>query len=1570
MLTRSTMRGGNQRRGVILMVVLSMLTLFIILGLAFVLYSDAEATSARIYRESQTYTRAGSDSDRSSSDASAAWNMFLGQLIYDLDDSPNSPGVSSNVLSGLRGHSLARTMYGWNDGANSLNDKPYCGTGRLNETISFPTGPSVGGQRAVNYTYFPSDGGLRDPGRGGPNPSNNSWVGYRTDPTQARCNLVGDVNVPYTYPDHNNLFLAMLDPTTGQVLTPSYYRYWLMNGAGQVALSNKGSAYYTQPTGKYYLLRPRPQEVDPTGTNGFPYPSDPKGDVKNLDWAPGGMDSIWIDINAPVVTLPDGTKYKMLVAPLVLDMDGRVNLNVAGNLLSWTTNAGLKSYIHGSNQGWGPWEVNLSTVLNLNTASTEWTNVLLGNDQTIGTRGNSSPTTSSLALGRYGFSGTPQQGVFSIGGTPVRIYFPMDYNAIHDSGQKGFPALSSQWQNPSTVAGANAQPFQNFPYFDPTSYGNAVPNETTAPNPTPPAYYNPLRPVNGNNAFTYNDLASLLRTMNIGGENASSRVLDLVPNNLRGTMYSPFDLQAFTRRGRVTTHSFDLDRAGVVPYIYDLGVNAERYKFTGTGTVNGNAVANGNVPGNYPQVGTGIQLSAPRLSARNTATLTNSEFDPTTWQSIYGAIMRVDLGRKLTNYPGLGKNNQFDPTNAQFQQAVQDRQKLAQDIFNAMCNYDGTGNNSGVMGSVPISQLGTTYKAGSPEYQAVRYLAQLAVNIVDFVDYDDYITPFNWLPSNTAEFVFGTEMPRVVINEYYSQWDNDYNDLLKTVPAPPYKANSIYRVNNWVELYAPFPPDPNTNLTTWDNQGTVLLFNGPNQGNNGNGNGYAIYRVRLCPGPNVSIRNATNTRGSPDNFVANGYPSGATNVNAWGATATTQQIVTGWNGTKPPYYNPPSPPANSAQGFYVLGPSVPGNPGGNPYPPLVKGGGFGLGSSNPHLPVTHRVPGMSYTLPFPTVDKNGNNLYDPTAVPNKAGGPDYRPSVLLQRLANPYLPPQPTYNAATPWTYNPYITVDYVSQVVTGDCRRYNPLPVLPTPTPVSLGLKSYGRRQPYAAAVPLAGAKAVGSQWMAQAPKPPQPANQPGNTFFGQNAVEVFANAPPPSAATGGQTLQIPFDVQYHPDRPLASIADLLSVSGFKPHEFTQQFVDVNGTKFAHRAPWSDQTSRLIRLWDFLTIGGRMSGFAAGGRIPGKININAIWDQTVFQALCDSQTTATNQGANLFSQTDVNNIWTSLLANRSQDTDNTTGSNMPGPNSVPFWSLGMGYTTNYDMITANFTAPTTAPQQIYRDINYSFLRPRVLGTNQPPVSPAVPPATMPPNQPDLGAGQLRLLEPSGATLPGAESNARFELMSKILGNVTTRSNVYGVWLTVGFFQVVKDAAPPPNAAPAQLGPEYVWPSSQGPIRHKYFAIIDRSQLQVWPTYDPQTAVALFRSNTAITVPDNTKTPPTTWSTPPSITFQDKSGNATTTVTNPYNQRTWTLQAGAVLTYEPNTDNEETVVVYNNGAGGFQATFWKNHAKGVAVISRGNPGPWPLYDPKNNPNVIPYDPTIDPYVVPFTAKIN
>src|SRR5579871_2358512 len=90
----------NERRAVILMVVLSLLTLFALVGITFVLYADAEAAAARVSREAETAQRADVPPEQ-------ALAYFLGQFIYGVNDD------SAGVGSALRGHELSRTMYGY-----------------------------------------------------------------------------------------------------------------------------------------------------------------------------------------------------------------------------------------------------------------------------------------------------------------------------------------------------------------------------------------------------------------------------------------------------------------------------------------------------------------------------------------------------------------------------------------------------------------------------------------------------------------------------------------------------------------------------------------------------------------------------------------------------------------------------------------------------------------------------------------------------------------------------------------------------------------------------------------------------------------------------------------------------------------------------------------------------------------------------------------------------------------------------------------------------------------------------------------------------------------------------------------------------------------------------------------------------------------------------------------------------------------------------------------------------------------------------------------------------------------
>src|SRR5207244_4528792 len=136
---------------------------------------------------------------------------------------------------------------------------------------------------------------------------------------------------------------------------------------------------------------------DPAEPELFPYPEDEGGDVKNLVGSPGLLylaqgkprlannDSLWLDLDFPVLVGPDGRKFKALFAPLILDLDNRVNLNVHGNL------RGTARADHASNQGWGAWEVSLKPVLDA--SPPEWQSLF---------------QTSTGPTGRYGRDNHPQ----------------------------------------------------------------------------------------------------------------------------------------------------------------------------------------------------------------------------------------------------------------------------------------------------------------------------------------------------------------------------------------------------------------------------------------------------------------------------------------------------------------------------------------------------------------------------------------------------------------------------------------------------------------------------------------------------------------------------------------------------------------------------------------------------------------------------------------------------------------------------------------------------------------------------------------------------------------------------------------------------------------------------------------------------------------------------------------------------------------------------------------------------------------------------------------------------------
>ena len=218
----------------------------------------------------------------------------------------------------------------------------------------------------------------------------------------------------------------------------------------------------------------------------------------------------------------------------------------------------------------------------------------------------------------------------------------------------------------------------------------------------------------------------------------------------------------------MTTASNDLDRVGLSPWIFN---SASNYAMVQPPAVNGNFP-----PAAQPSVSSIPFPSAYQRTAQLASSTNVNDFDPLTWKARQAALGSVDLNRPLADYridPTQPYEAPGNVTHNSAARAIADRQCLAKDIFDRLCWAAGT-STAGV-------------QPDTPAFNALRYLAQLAVNVVDFIDNDDYITAFVWNPLdstdplNVANFksanlpncvVFGTELPRLVLNEALVRVEN------------------------------------------------------------------------------------------------------------------------------------------------------------------------------------------------------------------------------------------------------------------------------------------------------------------------------------------------------------------------------------------------------------------------------------------------------------------------------------------------------------------------------------------------------------------------------------------------------------------------------------------------------------------------------------------------------------------------------------------------------------------------------------------------------------------------------
>ncbi len=1817
----------SERRAVILMVVLSLLTLFALVGVTFVLYADAEATAARVAREAQTFQVADVNPE-------VALSFFLNQLIYDVPDTVAGGG------SGLRGHSLGRTMYGLNyvvPPGPSLNLVPFNGVGRVHNPspVTYPVTPltnvpsnwgtQLDDYALVNYTWFSGDGFVRDPER----------VGVRNQAQltgNQQPNPYVGCNAPYTYPDLNSFFLAAMR-ADGTVLTPSYHRPWLFQvvGGKPYAFNDMTNPNWTNPQGKYLTPRPRPAE-HPL----FPQPGDATGDVKNLPWAPGGNDSIWVDLGAPVMTAPDGTQYKMMFAPLIIDLDGRVNLNTAGNLQAYiaamaassavgvTSNAlawQAASTAHVSNQGWGPWEVNLSKVLwgdqvlmpypqTSPPTPPEWMRLFTGMSYTLmqqppnsvpvsvqpgvvppwpmpggnltawllpGIRGRYLETTVPPAPppplnGIPLYPGSPPQvtpnaaglvylnGNGAVNGTYAHYYAQEDFNALNEAA--GGAAPSSR----PLLPGSPAMPVWSDPLANPPTglfptFQKGFANGTAVEGTNHPLLYNvfqsPLSTSLTTRLFTAADMEALLRPsasvsgpVNANGSAENSDLMRLCPANFpAGAFLSglPANLKQLALRYRnlVTTQSWDIGSPGVIPYWWS-GMT--------TGYMAGNATnallapyaaqpaqglslgfppltpptsASGNVPGTNPIFSEFGNLPVSLAPDWRAISANSFQYFLTTNTNPAGYVTpgaRIRLNRPLPPYPHMGAlvtppyNSQtagappspygqgYNFGNAgilnQYNAAVWARQALANDIYRRLVATAGLPLVANPAAPTPL------------ELAPRRWLAQLAVNIVDYIDEDDIMTSFNFYSAadinpanpaavtpaqlgvtqglddnilnnnantyatgaNPAYWVFGTELPKVVLNEAVAEAQNP--DPTTTVASDSVKI--------WVELFNTMTAQTaatGANTQPQDGYRVPLYITPPA----GTPTGWSPYIITIAqstgvpdqglmpnllsyPGSGALLPDQScNVLGKANNLGygpawTNPPPAGyglpySTTLQEFANAANVQQM-----GGGAPNPNPNSPGVSvgidpsgigGLSPYFLIGPGP--TPIANPYLEAFAPLNNGVGVPN-NTPVL-RTPSLAY---------------NPTWW-NNARGNDERTtglSLLLRRLANPFLPPQPDPKLAN---YNPYVTVDYMANV-----------PIQSQKAIKNNNTENYssrGKNQPFSGLTLFKTGATSAADGNLQLINPVYPANMQSPPGSSPVALQYGPNAYQASNGNGSFVLNtfgkpnspMPdsghYDWLVHLDRAPISPMELLHVSAWPPYMLTQRFVTNNaaatnpgsdnvatpasGTTtapnltnavnmFGHYAPWLDtvpagasiatapnavtcpwwfdstlpagSSHRIYRLFEFLECGDRAFGVNGLGRIPGKVNINTIWDPEVLQALIDSNTSmgnttavATpplayspinpasvptpglpwNAGNPAITADLVSQIFNNMLLSRSPaySTLGTYANPVSWLNIGPV-NMGTGVDDRpfMPLSTGQYLA-SIAGGGLQFPNGMSVTTDTILRTNNPfgkagsyPIpavgGAAVNQSLLFQNYYDPPAGS-----PPGPTTAATHPYHQAQLLTKLYNNITTRSNTFAVFLTVGFFQVIPGGVMGHPNIP-QLGPE-IGRAEGKQIRHRMFAIVDRTNLATFTTTGqaiqpvPQYVTGPTPSATNLGAPFN----PTGLQTI-NLPFAAPTPNLTVTgavvggvpqlyVLNPTNGVTGVIQAGTQLVIDPGQINEETVTVISvtppaapGAPAALTANFTLPHGiNGLpfTIIQRGNPGPWLLtpYDPRLDSSVVQYFSIID-----------
>jgi hypothetical protein len=1669
-------RPTGRRNGMVLLVVMAMLALFASVAISFVFYADSEAEAARLARLAQ-------DKDQADIDPELLASYFLNQLIYDTD----------NVYSAMRGWSLARSIYGYKLGA--LNFTPYNGVGRSALSYNDPV-LGVDNFNMINYQKF-SDPSSADPtlnfertpeyyGKvGDPNyhyvgGANPPWTAYDTNSLfLAEVMANGTVVKPsfyrswhaavgkaakYTslFPDRIGWHRDFVTPDTDA--TGDVKNLESGPGGNDSKWMDLGFPVKTAPNGKRYRPLFAPLIVDLSNRVNLWAHGNRAGDtttgrthVSNMGMGPsevnlaraigvpimpttaagateaGGLvtiktsrahgfadnDKVLISgVGSPgydgvfAIKKIDATTFQYSVAPST----GLANSGY-GTAIDYSEWLSLFSLKYGGYSG-GPTSVPSSAAnpgragafyslvdfdgldpadptskkssahLFAGFQTTSLNPVVVGAGQSMTVK---TPPTGTTPFPWVFFDAVKvntqlvvdtalnREIVTVLAVSPATNTFTANFTKAHAANTAivfspyfGFPIYPSGWDN--LLNGETSGKGLNFSVF-----GSTSPSFGAVAGPTS-AVHEPL--------------------LRFGGTNSPALTSEVFRR-------MPSTFSNIRARNMVTMWSMHLDRIAAAPYL----------SFDPFDTTQ---------PAHYTYTAAGYPKTTGSVTPPNGAVLPpNSEYG-SDWRSNLGKKLRVNLNRTLFSYPTPDPGDFISKpaTLLNYQRAVTERQDFARDIYEALVRVTGARDPNQVAGMVSTSA----------DYMAARWLAQLAVNIVDYIDEDSNITPFNWYPAANPVvdgWVFGTELPALVLNEVYAQqdpgqlnvWLELHNPLLIQDPGA-WQATRQYlagnRVSNGGNVYMAVNPPAVQNLNKpppdrnfWTLDGTALLAIGANSDS-------PVYRIEIHPTSaaltNV-MRDPANHRGSAPN-----PPPPLSSQFRWGTTETNQQVkpasgafsggnlvtvpiaaaptgatevknvvtitttvpqgfkkfsvgqavtianvpVLGYNGT----FNITSKDKADMSFTYTC-PTTGLAPSGGGTATFVENGNTGfyvLGPQNATYDTANRVPNLPATFVSP-------QLSIPTAV-FAIEGPPIGATISLTGPATVTITTKTALNGAIKkgdmvtitgvrvpgydgtWTVKTVglrsFTFDVpaalaaslrMTGATSGDgkvsassvpnvtllLRRlaYPRLPLNDTP-----GDPLYNPyvTVDYLDGIPVQQTGALSSLKSYGRSQPYAAYNNQANLAVSQVIAQttVQPGQPKNTFYTHNSNAAVPFTWLTHLDRSLVNQLELLHVSAFKPHELTQQFIHPPAGGGAAK-PFQHSS---YALWnDPQTLLYRaLELLGTPGRMAGTIrgvrspgNINL---NTITEPEIFQALCDSQdwQTRKLFTTLNVGLIYNDLLAKRNL----APPAPLPQQEGTPFQPFAAG------------------------DINRTWLQPNLFRVGNPNAHPY---------------GQMALLQ-------------------KIFNNITTTSNVFGVWWTVGYFEVVDE-----SVRPARLGKE-IGRDENRHMRHRFFAVVDRSGLELFKTTStnavivglPWNSTTDYALNSNVTYRgfpynciniNNKGFPPTDtryWA-PSSMSIgaawvanqaysvgnivvsggvtyrciQTHTSSTAITATNPNYWATFALQPGMLL--ELGTDVVAIKAVAGNS---FTADFASSHSVNSQIVCRGNPGPRPAYNPRRDSNVVLY----------------